>query len=343
VRQAPAALTVIVPAYNEAASIEDTIRSLQNQTTPPAEIIVVDDCSTDDTAERATRMGVTVVQPPVNTGSKAGAQTYALAFVRTPLTMAVDGDTIVAPDAVEKVVAALDDEKVAAACGFVIPRHVKSVWERGRYVEYMFAFSFYKQVQDFYRRPLISSGCFSVYRTPLLRRMGGWAERTRAEDMDLTWTLYEQGWNVRFVPDAVCYPIEPHDLTFLRKQLKRWSHGFVQNLRLHGRGILRLRFLAAVAGAATFDAMLAPIGVFLLLPVLAVLVSPLFLLGYLLDAPMVLLPALVGARRRREVGKLLASFPAFVLLRLVNAWYMARAIVAELILRKPLLVYEKGH
>src|SRR5690242_14003922 len=76
-------ITVIVPAYNEAASLADTIDSLLNQTLPPSEIIVVDDCSTDGTGDVARDLGVTVVRPPKNTGSKAGAQTYALSFVDT--------------------------------------------------------------------------------------------------------------------------------------------------------------------------------------------------------------------------------------------------------------------
>ena len=76
-------LTVIVPAYNEAATLADTLRSLRRQTLPPAEIVVVDDCSTDETAEIAHSFGVTVLRPPVNTGSKAGAQTFALDRVRT--------------------------------------------------------------------------------------------------------------------------------------------------------------------------------------------------------------------------------------------------------------------
>src|SRR3954454_22026106 len=46
-------------------------------------------------------LGVTVLRPPSNTGSKAGAQTYALPFVKTALCMAIDADTELAPDAVE--------------------------------------------------------------------------------------------------------------------------------------------------------------------------------------------------------------------------------------------------
>src|SRR5262245_29322954 len=81
--------TVIVPAYNEAGSIADTIASIRAQTVPVAEILVADDCSTDDTAEIARRCGARVVRPPCNTGSKAGAQTFALQFVETPHCLAI--------------------------------------------------------------------------------------------------------------------------------------------------------------------------------------------------------------------------------------------------------------
>ena len=54
-----------------------------------------------------------------------------------------------------------------------------------------------------------------------------------AEDMDLTWTAYHPGKKVRFIADAICYPIEPHNFHFMRKQLMRWTHGFIQNARLH--------------------------------------------------------------------------------------------------------------
>ena len=94
-------VTVIIPAYNEAASVGDTIKSLQTQTTPPAAIIVVDDCSTDGTGDLARAFGVVVVRPPTNTGSKAGAQNFGLRSVRTPLTVAVDADTVLARDALE--------------------------------------------------------------------------------------------------------------------------------------------------------------------------------------------------------------------------------------------------
>jgi poly-beta-1,6-N-acetyl-D-glucosamine synthase len=336
-------LTLIVPAYNEAGSIADTVRSLKEQTAPPEEIIIVDDYSSDGTGEVARDAGATVIQPTSNTGSKAGAQTFALPHAQTGLVAAIDADTTLAPDAVEKLLTAMEDEGVVAASGFVLPRSVRSVWERGRYIEYLFAFSFVKQVQDYYGRPLISSGCFSAYRTEALREVGGWPGRTMAEDMDLTWGFYEAGWKVRFVPEAVCYPIEPHNLNFMHRQLKRWAHGFVQNVRLHWRDVMHVRYLRSVVAVAFWDAALAPLVYFLLLPLLAIIVSPMFLVGYVIDAPAVLVPVLFGAVSRQEVGRALLSYPAFFVLRLLNAGEMLKAIWLELVVRRPLKVYEKGH
>jgi biofilm PGA synthesis N-glycosyltransferase PgaC len=334
---------VLVPAYNEAASIADTIRSLQQQTLGPAEIIVIDDCSTDDTAAVARSLGVTVLCPPKNTGSKAGAQNYALQFVETPWVMAIDADTTLAPDAIEKLAPALDQEGVAAACGFVLPRHVSSVWERGRYIEYLFAFTFYKQIQDYYTKPLISSGCFSMYRTDLLMSIGGWSTRTLAEDMDLTWTFYEQGYEVRFVPEAMSYPIEPHDFSFMRKQLKRWSHGYVQNIMLHWRGIVHVPYLRIAVAVQVWDALIASLIYLFLLPLAAIIFSPWLLVGYAIDVPAVLVPVVTAAAPRREIGKALASVPAFFVLRTINAVFFVRAFWAEMITRKTFRIYEKGH
>src|ERR687895_999852 len=108
-------LTVIVPAYNEAETLADTVRSLKRQTVSPDKILVVDDCSTDATAEVAESLGVAVLRPPENTGSKAGAQSFALERVDTGLVMAIDADTALAPDAIERMLPAFDDPRVACA------------------------------------------------------------------------------------------------------------------------------------------------------------------------------------------------------------------------------------
>ncbi len=339
-----AGVTVLIPAYNEAGSIADTITSLQNQTVQPAEIIVIDDCSTDNTAEVARSLGARVIRPVVNTGSKAGAQNYALEDVTTEFTMAIDADTTVSPDSIERFLAVMADTSVAAACGFVVPRHVRTIWERGRYIEYLLAFAFYKPIQDYFTKPLIASGCFSIYRTEVLLAHGGWRTRTMAEDMDLTWSMYQQGRTVRFVPDAVCYPIEPHNFHFMRKQLKRWSHGFMQNVQLHWKGLLPIGFLRSVIGVALWESTIASLIYLFVVPVTALLMqNPWVLIVYVLDAPALMVPVLMQASRRKEFWRALVSIPSFFVLRIVNSLFVLEAIWSEFIIGRRLAVYEKGH
>lgn len=341
-------LTVLIPAYNEAGFVADTLRSVQRQTTLPTRIIVVDDCSTDGTGDVARacetpEIEFSVVRPEKNAGSKSSALNFGMTFVDTEYTLVIDADTTLAPDAIEKLMANFDSPKVACVTGMVLPRHVRTMWERGRYVEYLYAFTFYKPIQDYYGKPLIASGCFSAFRTDVLRRAGGWSMRTVGEDMDLTWSIYGMGYAVRFALDAVSYPVEPHSFHFLHKQLKRWSAGFVQCVRVHWKGALEVPYLRSMVAVALWDALQAVLGLFLIIPLLAIFVHPLFLLGYVLDLPTIAIPVLYTAYRRGEMLQALKSFPAFWIMRFVNSVYVLQAFWNEFVMRKKLEKFEKGH
>ena len=153
--------------------------------------------------------------------------------------------------------------------------------------------------------------------------------------MDLTWTLYAADRKVRFVPEAVCYPIEPHNLEFLGKQLRRWSHGFIQGMRLHCRSVLP-QYLRSVVAVVFWDALLASLAYLVLIPVLAVVVDPLGAAAYLdRCARPSRARAVAGVRPPRDRTSS-RRFPSFFLLRLVNALFML-AVWRELIVRRPLL------
>ncbi len=142
----------------------------------------------------------------------------------------------------------------------------------------------------------------------------------------------------------MCYPLEPRTFPFLRKQLRRWSHGFVQNVRLHWRGILDLPFLRSAVAVACWDAVVASIVYLMLLPLVAILFrNPYFLLGYVIDVPAILIPVLAGAVKHGGILRALAGIPAFFVLRTVNALFFLGALWSEVVRGRRLASYEKGH
>ena len=89
---------------------------------------------------------------------------------------------------------------------------------------------------------------------------------------------------------------------------------------------------------------IAPLFYLVLIPLLVISTQhPLFLLGYVLDAPAVLVPVLYKATARREVGRAVVSVPAYFVLRAVNAYFFYEALWMELVMRKRLRSFEKGH
>jgi len=336
-------LTVLIPAYNEAQVIARTLQSLGLQTYHPDNILVVDDGSSDDTGRIAAELGAEVVRPASNTGCKAGAINFGLPFVETEWLVTLDADTALAPDALEQIVNVAREQNAGAACGMVLPQHVRTLWERARFIEYLLAFGMIKPVQDWYRFPMVASGCFALYRTEVIRALGGFPTETVGEDLDLTWRLYEAGESVKYVSGAVCYPVEPHNLHFMCKQLTRWSHGFAQNVRLHARRLLGVPMLSAFVMIASLDALLA---------LLYVAVTP-FLVAtrgwrylaavYLSDLLALAIPVLWMGGRLGLLRQALVSLPSVFVLRWINVYYFWRAALLEWVLGRPLQVFEKGH
>jgi hypothetical protein len=74
-----------------------------------------------------------------------------------------------------------------------------------------------------------------------------------------------------------------------------------------------------------------------------VIFGPWVLIGYVIDLPVIAVPVLIAAWKRREFFHALASLPSFLVLRMLNAYHMLRALFTEVVLRRSFDIYEKGH
>jgi biofilm PGA synthesis N-glycosyltransferase PgaC len=114
-------------------------------------------------------------------------------------------------------------------------------------------------------------------------------------------------------------------------------------VRFHWRSLLDLGYLRSMVTVAFWDALIASLAYVVLLPALAIAIDRGILLAYLIDAPVVTVPVVIQASRRRELRRALVSLPSFFVLRIVNSVFMLSALWRELVLGRSLLVYEKGH
>ena len=346
-------LTILVPAFNEAAGLANTLESLLSQTRRAERIIVIDDCSTDDTREIALSFadqGVETVTPPINLGSKARAQNFALPFVDSDLVLPIDGDTMLDADYIAKVVPAFVDPMVSVASGCVLTQMQDSIWEKARQLEYLFGFHWYRTIQQRANSVTVCAGCCTIFRKVWLTE--GFPETTLTEDIYYTWTQHIAGRKVVYVHDAVARAAEPVSARYMSTQLKRWKCGWFHGFRLQWLKLLRHKPLVALwSGLQFLEAALAP--VLLVLPFVAYFrwdVPLLHLISWWLLGDLVTFwpPVLYGCiKRKYPVWKAIISYPAWYLLKAINLrWDMhmfwREMVLVPLRLKKPWAVYERG-
>jgi glycosyltransferase involved in cell wall biosynthesis len=106
------ALAVVIPTFNSARSLRACLASLQQQTTHPAEVVVVDDeLTTDETREIALGMGADLILSPAN---MAESRNVGCRSIKSPLILSIDSDMVLSRQLIEKVLSTFRDERVDA-------------------------------------------------------------------------------------------------------------------------------------------------------------------------------------------------------------------------------------
>lgn len=162
-------VSVVIPVYNGEETIESCIKRVRQQSLRPFEVIVVDDCSTDMTLVKLGKLAKTftnmvVLRNSSNRG-KAASVTAALDLVGSPFTAIIDSDTYLERDYLRNALSALNDDKVVAASGMVLPSEVDNGISKSRLIEYLHGQSTYKNFQNRLGVSFVSSGCCSIWKT----------------------------------------------------------------------------------------------------------------------------------------------------------------------------------
>ena len=243
-------ITLLVAAYNEAAGIAETLRSIDAQRYPaPIEVIVIDDGSRDATSDVARAAGydwLRLLVQPHNRG-KAAALNLGLAHAREELIVTVDADCRLHPDALRILVEEYlnGQPQTAAVAGAVFVQNTGSSWvTRLQHWDYFHGIAATKRTQAAFGGTLVAQGAFSLYRRSILLEIGGWPSCI-GEDIVVTWAILRRGWFVGYAEDAVCFTRVPESLGGLARQRTRWARGMIEAFR-HHPGILLKRRLTSV-------------------------------------------------------------------------------------------------
>ncbi|MFJ4778851.1 bifunctional polysaccharide deacetylase/glycosyltransferase family 2 protein [Streptomyces sp. NPDC088762] len=240
-------VSVIVPAYNESAGIEAAVRSLL-ASDHPVEVIVVDDGSTDGTADLVESLrlpGVRVIRQQ-NAGKPAALNTGITAASCNLLVM-VDGDTVFEPDAVRMIVQPFANRRVGAVSGNAKVVNRGGLLGRWQHIEYVVGFNLDRRLFDLAECMPTVPGAVGAFRREALLRVGGVSDTTLAEDTDLTMALCRGGWRVVYEERAKAWTEAPASLGALWKQRYRWCYGTLQAMWKH-RGALTQRGQAGKLG-----------------------------------------------------------------------------------------------
>ncbi|GGQ41647.1 bifunctional polysaccharide deacetylase/glycosyltransferase family 2 protein [Couchioplanes azureus] len=231
-------VSVIVPAYNEKAGIQAAVRSLAGGDYPDIEVVVVDDGSTDGTADLVERLqlsNVRVIRVP--NGGKANALNTGIALARHDIVVTVDGDTIFEPDSIRMLVQPFASPAVGAVAGNVKVGNRENIVSAWQHIEYVIGFNLDRRLYEVLNCMPTVPGAIGAFRRTALAEVGGISDETLAEDTDVTIALCRAGWRVVYEERARAWTEAPATLEQLYRQRYRWSYGTMQAMWKH-RGAL---------------------------------------------------------------------------------------------------------
>ncbi|GHA66711.1 poly-beta-1,6 N-acetyl-D-glucosamine synthase [Formosimonas limnophila] len=225
----PTFVTIMVPCYNEAANIDETVEHLLNIRYTNYEILLINDGSRDDTARLID--GWAACEPKIralhqeNQG-KATALNNGIKHARGEILVCIDGDAVLDYDAISYLVKAMKGKpNVAAITGNPRVRTRTTIIGKLQVTEFSSIIGLTKRTQSVYGTIFTISGVIGAFRKSAMESIGGWSPDMITEDIDVSWKLQMMGYDILFEANALCWVLMPETLKGLYKQRLRWAQG----------------------------------------------------------------------------------------------------------------------
>ncbi|MBI2041154.1 MAG: glycosyltransferase family 2 protein [DPANN group archaeon] len=226
-------VTIVVPAWNAADTIANTIKSLLNINYPKGrlEIIVVENNNSNDGTLKIARAfekdGVIVYS--IKEGGKGRAVNFALKKATGDIFGAIDSDSYATPNVLLNMLPYFSDSEVVAVTPALKVYKPKNIWEHVQSLEYIYGI-FLRKVFAFLGSIHVAPGPMTIYRLDYFRKTGGFDEDNITEDMEVALRIQSQHLKIENAPDGVVYTSSPQGFSQLMRQRLRWYLGFFENI-----------------------------------------------------------------------------------------------------------------
>lgn len=232
-------VSVLIPMHNEEKVARHILDALINQDYPKnrIEVIPVNDHSTDSTKEILEEYAskYSYIKPIHRLGDeergKPAALNDALKVTEGEVVVVYDADYIPPKGQLRELAINFIDPEVGAVMGRVVPINTsKNLLTRLLDLERSGGYQVDQQAR--YNLGLIPQygGTVGGFRKSVLLKYGGFDTRVLAEDTDLTFRMYLEGYTVLYINKAECYEEAPESWKVRAKQIRRWSRGHNQVL-----------------------------------------------------------------------------------------------------------------
>ena len=258
------AISIMVPAHNEAMVITDTLNSLLRLKYPKEllEILVINDGSTDSTAAQVEAIAardsrIRLHNVPLESAArgKSAALNCGLKLCRHDVIAIFDADNVPEPDSILHLARQLAaNPNLGAVIGkFRCVNKKRNLLTRFINLESL-AFQWIVQAGRWrLLRVATLPGTNYLIRRSVLDEVGGWDERALTEDAEMSIRIYQAGYLIKFVPYAVTWEQEPETLGVWFRQRTRWARGNNYVLEKYFARVFRIR--PRVVGVELFYSM----------------------------------------------------------------------------------------